>query len=188
LFNEIECSGKLNHPNIISMNGCSQDKRIVYIYLEYLQGGDLIKVINKFKKLATDHARFYIGQVLMAIDYLHSLNMIYRDLKPENILVCQNGYIKLCDFGFTKVLMPGNRTYTFCGTPEYIAPEIIQNKGYHHPVDYYALGIFIYECLYGRPPFMANDPYTIFKMVLEEKIKFPKSFDKDAKSLVKHLC
>jgi serine/threonine protein kinase len=127
-----------------------------------MKGGDLIGVINKFKKIPTDMARFYIGQVVLALGYLHSKNLLYRDLKPENMLVCNNGYIKLADFGFVKTLMPGNRTYTFCGTPEYIAPEIIQNKGYHQPVDWYSLGIFIYECLYGRPPFMANDPYEIF--------------------------
>ena len=162
LFNEISLMCDIDHPNICKMNGCSQDKRIVYLYIEYMRGGDLIGVINKFKKLQTDHARFYIGQVVLALEHLHSQNLIYRDLKPENMLVQQNGYIKIADFGFVKRLMPGNRTYTFCGTPEYIAPEIIQNKGYHSPVDWYALGIFIYEALYGRPPFMAQDPYQIF--------------------------
>ena len=95
--------------------------------------------------------------------------------------------MKLADFGFIKEVKQGDRTYTFCGTPEYIAPEIIQNKGYSQPVDWYALGIFIYELMYGRPPFMASDPVQIFKMVLKEKLKFPRDFDKDAKSLVKHL-
>jgi len=114
--------------------------------------------------------------------------MVFRDLKPENVLVNKNGYLKLADFGFIKKLAPWERTSTFCGTPEYIAPEIILNKGYSQPVDWYALGIFLYELLYGRPPFMANDPYEIFQMVLKEKIKFTRDFDKHGKSLVKKLC
>lgn len=88
--------------------------------------------------------------------------MLYRDLKPENVLIDINGYIKLADFGFLKKIKLSERTYTFCGTPEYIAPEIILNKGYSFPVDFYALGIFMYELLYGRPPFMASNPYEIF--------------------------
>jgi serine/threonine protein kinase len=114
--------------------------------------------------------------------------LVFRDLKPENILVNSNGYIKMADFGFIKKVLRSERTYTFCGTPEYIAPEIILNLGYSQAVDWYALGIMMYELLYGRPPFMANDPYEIFKIVLKDKLKFPRDFDKDAKSLIKKLC
>ena len=114
--------------------------------------------------------------------------MVFRDLKPENVLVQNNGYLKLADFGFIKMLPGSSRTYTFCGTPEYIAPEIILNKGYGKPVDWYATGILLYEMMYGRPPFMSNDTYVLFEMTLKDKIKFPRDFDKDAKSLIKHLC
>jgi len=113
--------------------------------------------------------------------------MVFRDLKPENILVSQDGYIKLADFGFIKQLQGGDRTFTFCGTPEYIAPEIILSKGYSCPVDWYALGIMLYEMLYGRPPFMAEDTNDLFKMTLYEKIKFPRDMDSDARSLIKKL-
>lgn len=114
--------------------------------------------------------------------------MIFRDLKPENVLVNRDGYLKLADFGFIKKLKPSEKTFTFCGTPEYIAPEIITNGGYSHSVDWYALGIMLYEMMYGRPPHMSNDPMQIFQMALSDKIKFPKDFDPDAKSLIKHLC
>lgn len=84
--------------------------------------------------------------------------MIYRDLKPENILLSKDGYVKLADFGFVKKLKVYERTFTFCGTPEYLAPEIIMNSGYGQTADWYALGIFIYELIYGRPPYCSNDP------------------------------
>lgn len=178
----------LNHPFILRLEGVAQDKRIVYMYTEFMVCGDLMETINKFGKLSADHAKFYAAHVITCLDYLHQKGLIYRDIKPENVLMQQTGYLKLADFGFIKKLAKGERTYTFCGTPEYMAPELVQNQGYSHAVDWYALGIFMYEMMYGRPPFMANDPYKIFQMILKEKLRFPRDFDKDAKSLIKKLC
>lgn len=138
-------------------------------------------------RLPRDLAAFYSAQIVVCFEYLHSRDKLFRDLKPENILVGTDGYIKLADFGFIKDLKAHERTFTFCGTPEYIAPEIITNQGYSHSVDWYALGIMIYELMYGRPPFMAKDPMEIFNMVLTTKILFPENFDKNAKSIIKHL-
>ena len=115
--------------------------------------------VHKFTKLPADHAKFYVGHIILALEYLHGKDLIYRDLKPENVLMQESGYLKLADFGFIKKLYKWERTYTFCGTPEYMAPEIIANKGYSQAVDWYALGVFLYELMVGRPPFMANDPY-----------------------------
>ena len=114
--------------------------------------------------------------------------MIYRDLKPENVLVQDDGYVKLTDFGFVKRLKAWDRTYTLCGTPEYIAPEVILNTGHGRAADWYTLGIFIYELMVSRPPFMHADTLEVFKMTLREKIPFPAGFSKDAKSLISHLC
>ena len=97
---------------------------------------------------------------------MHSKSLIYRDLKPENVLINKNGYIKLSDFGFIKLLKPGERTYTFCGTPEYMAPEILLNKGHGKAVDWYTLGIFLYELVVGHPPFMNEDTMKLFEMIL----------------------
>lgn len=108
-------------------------------------------------------------------------------MKPENILMSKDGYIKLADFGFVKRLHFWQRTYTLCGTPEYMAPEIILNTGYNQAVDWYALGIMLFELIYGRPPFMDKDPIEIMKQVTSKKILFPKDFDQSAKSLIKHL-
>lgn len=158
------------------------------MFVEYIETGDMMKVLNKFKQMPKDMAAFYAAQIVVCFEYLHEKDLLFRDLKPENVLVAPDGYIKLADFGFVRTLKSNERTYTFCGTPEYIAPEIITNQGYSHPVDWYALGILIYELIYGRPPFMASSPLEVFDQVLQKKIPFTEKFDKNAKSLVKHLC
>eukprot|EP00361_Fabrea_salina_P007587 CAMPEP_0202435178 /NCGR_PEP_ID=MMETSP1345-20130828/18205_1 /ASSEMBLY_ACC=CAM_ASM_000843 /TAXON_ID=342563 /ORGANISM="Fabrea Fabrea salina" /LENGTH=209 /DNA_ID=CAMNT_0049048111 /DNA_START=285 /DNA_END=914 /DNA_ORIENTATION=+ len=130
-------------------------------------------------------AKHYSAQIVLMFEYMHSLNVVYRDLKPENLLICEDGYLKLTDFGFAKVVE--SRTYTLCGTPEYLAPEILLNKGHGKPVDWWALGIIIYEMLAGIDPFSDEDPMAIYQKILKGKVKFPRNFDKNARSLVKHL-
>lgn len=142
--------------------------------MEYIEGGELFKLIQRFKKFEPILAKFYASQIILVFEYMHERHsMVYRDLKPENVLVKNNGYIKLSDFGFIKRLRQGERTYTLCGTPEYLAPEILLNKGHGKAVDWYCLGMFIYEMMVGRCPFMNDDPMEIFKMILSERIKFP---------------
>ena len=180
---------------MLSMRGVAQDNRIMYMYVDYMRHGDLLGVLRHFnchrkEKVPLDIVRFYIAQIVLCVEYLHDFkSVIHRDLKPENILIGPDGCVKLADFGFVKKLEKWERTRTFCGTPEYMAPEIILNDGYAHPVDWYALGILMYELVYGRPPFMdpAGDHMKVFNMILKDKIKFTESFDKEAKSLIKHL-
>jgi len=130
-------------------------------------------------------AKLYAGQVASIFEYMHSKDILYRDLKPENILLNKDGYLKLTDFGFAKIVP--NKTYTLCGTPEYIAPEVILNIGHGKAVDWWTLGILIYEMLVGIDPFTANDPMEIYQKILNGRIKFPRNFPKDARNLVKHL-
>jgi protein kinase X len=125
--------------------------------------------------------------MILALEYLHSKQLVYRDLKPENVLIGSDGFLKLADFGFIKRLKPGERTYTFCGTPEYLAPEIIMHKGHGKAVDWYCLGVFIYELLVGHCPFSHEDPFEIFKMILTNKIRYPYNIDSNGKSIIKHL-
>jgi len=118
-------------------------------------------------------------------EYLHSKNVIYRDLKPENLLIAGDGYLKLTDFGFAKIVE--GRTYTLCGTPEYLAPEILKNKGHGKGVDWWTLGVLLYEMIAGIDPFNDDDPMGIYQKILRGRVKFPRKFNKDARSLVKHL-
>ena len=110
-------------------------------------------------------------------EYLHSKNIIYRDLKPENILIDGEGYLKLTDFGFAKYC--DTRTYTLCGTPEYLAPEVLLNKGHGKPVDWWTLGILLYEMLAGYPPFQDDDPMNIYRKIINTKPRYPDGFDKN---------
>jgi serine/threonine protein kinase len=123
--------------------------------------------------------------VALMFEHLHSKNIIYRDLKPENLLIGEDGFLKLTDFGFAKVVE--GRTYTLCGTPEYLAPEILLNKGHGKAVDWWCLGILIYEMNAGIDPFTDEDPMGIYQKILKGKIRYPKSFDESARSIVRHL-
>jgi len=128
VVSELTILRKLNHPFIIDLKGyLNTDPKYLYFVLEYIPGGELFTVIRNAGFFPVDQAKFYAAQVISIFEYLHNKQIIYRDLKPENILIQINGYIKLTDFGFSKVVE--GKTYTLCGTPEYLAPEIIMNKG-----------------------------------------------------------
>ena len=118
-------------------------------------------------------------------EYLQSKEIVYRDLKPENIMINADGYLNMIDFGFAKVVT--KRTYTICGTPEYIAPEILLNQGHGKAVDWWCLGILLYEMLAGYPPFQDDDPMNIYRKIINTKPRYPDGFDSRLKSLTKHL-
>merc|ERR1719276_340421 len=167
--------------------GYAKDDRFVYIIMECIGGGELFTHLRRARKFTDEQSKFYAAQTASAFAHIHSKNIIHRDLKPENILMVNNGYSKLTDFGFAKIIEPGARTYTLCGTPEYIAPEVLLNKGHGKPVDWWTLGILIYEMICGQPPFCDEDPMGIYQKILAGKVYFPKYFDKNAKALVKRL-
>lgn len=130
-------------------------------------------------------AKFYVGSVTLMFDFLHSAGIIYRDLKPENLLLDYEGFLKLTDFGFAKKV--AFKTYTLCGTPEYIAPEVLLNKGHGKGVDWWTLGILLYEIVSGQPPFLDDEPMGIYQQVLAGRVSFPRYFDRSAKNLTKKL-
>lgn len=185
ILSEKRILSAVSHPFIVSMYGTFKDDRYVYIVMEYVVGGEFFTHLRKIKRFEDSAVRFYAAQVTLIFEYLHGKNVIYRDLKPENILIDSDGYLKLTDFGFAKVIE--YRTYTLCGTPEYIAPEVLLNKGHGKPVDWWTLGILIFEMAVGYPPFFADEPIEVYHKILKGKILFPTAFDKNSKSLVKHF-
>lgn len=174
-----------NHPFLVNLKGFCQDPSYLYFGMEFVPGGDLFTYLRKVGKFDSTQAMLFAGQITLMFEYLHSMNIIYRDLKPENLLIGADGYLKLTDFGFAKIVE--ERTYTLCGTPEYIAPEVLLNKGHYKPVDWWTLGVIIYEMLAGIDPFNDDDPMLIYQKILKCKYQFPRNFDSHAKSLVKHL-
>ena len=177
----------LNHPFIVALKGVNvNDPVYLYFILQYVPGGELFSLLRSKVSFPLLQAKFYIAHIVTIFEYLHSKNIIYRDLKPENILITKSGYLKLTDFGFAKFL-DGGKTYTLCGTPEYLAPEIIMNKGHGKPVDWWTMGVLLYEMLVGIDPFNDEDPMMIYQKIIKGKIYYPNSMDRDAKSLIKHL-
>ena len=136
------------------MDYAFQTEKKLYFVLEYCPGGELFSQLVKNHKLSEDHCRFYSAQIILALQYLHNKDIIYRDLKPENVIIDQEGYIKLTDFGLSKMEISENtKTYSICGTPEYLAPEILNKKGHGKSVDFWTLGCIIFELATGYPPF-----------------------------------
>ena len=187
IYSEYNILTILNHPFIVELKGVNvQHPQYLYLILEYVPGGELFTLLRNNTNFPVEQAKFYTAHIITIFEYLHSKNIIYRDLKPENILINRNGYLKLTDFGFAKVIN-NNKTYTLCGTPEYLAPEIILNKGHGKPVDWWTMGILLYEMLVGIDPFSDDDPMMIYQKIIKGKIRFPNNIDKNAKSLIKHL-
>ncbi|KAJ3319651.1 camp-dependent protein kinase catalytic subunit [Boothiomyces sp. JEL0866] len=184
-INEKKILEKLTAPFLVHMLTSFQDSANVYFVLEYVQGGELFTFLRKSSRFPNHVAKFYAAEVTLAFENLHSMNIIYRDLKPENILINAQGHIKITDFGFAKQVT--EQTWTLCGTPDYLAPEIIQSKGYGSAVDWWALGILIYEMVAGYPPFFHEDPMKLYENILACKPKFSTSFDPTCKDLVKRL-
>ena len=178
---------KLNHPFIVKLIYAFQDKEKLYFITEFMQGGELFFHLRRNPQYKEKSVKFYMSEILLAIDYMHKNNFIYRDLKPENILIDKYGHIKLTDFGLSKLLdEEEQKTYTLCGTAEYLAPEIIFEKGYDKTCDWFSFGVVLFEMLCGIHPFKQKkgkfNP-QIYKM----KIIIPENISKNAKDLIEKL-
>ncbi|KAH0504125.1 cAMP-dependent protein kinase catalytic subunit PRKX isoform X1 [Microtus ochrogaster] len=183
--NEKAVLKEINHPFLVKLFWTGHDNRFLYMLMEFVPGGELFTYLRNRGHFSSIAAIFYSTEIVCAIEYLHSKEIVYRDLKPENILLDREGHIKLTDFGFSKKLV--DRTWTLCGTPEYLAPEVIQSKGHGRAVDWWALGILIFEMLSGFPPFFDDNPFGIYQKILACKIDFPRHLDFTSKDLIKKL-
>ncbi|XP_067286524.1 cGMP-dependent protein kinase 1 isoform X2 [Pseudorasbora parva] len=175
---------------IVRLYRTFKDSKYLYMLMEACLGGELWTILRDRGSFEDSTTRFYTACVVEAFAYLHSKGIIYRDLKPENLILDHRGYAKLVDFGFAKKIGFGKKTWTFCGTPEYVAPEIILNKGHDISADYWSLGILMYELLTGSPPFSGPDPMKTYNIILRgiDMIEFPKKITKNAGNLIKKLC
>jgi len=183
--NEKNILKEIKHPFLISLSWSFKDSYFLYLLFPYICGGELFSYLRNAGKFSASTTLFYSSEIVSALEYLHSFSIAYRDLKPENLLLDRKGHIVITDLGFAKKVT--DRTWTLCGTPEYLAPEIILSKGHNKAVDWWALGILIYEMLAGYPPFYDENPFCIYEKILAGRVDWPQHMDSTAKDLIKRL-
>ena len=190
IYNEINIHSKLSHQNIIKLYNMHEDDETINIIMEYAPNGNLYQMIKKEKNGFSESKAFdYFIQVINAVYYLHSNHIIHRDIKPENLLLCEDNKLKLCDFGWAKELSLENRS-TFCGTMEYMAPEIVGSENYDYSVDIWSLGILLYELLFGHSPFKGNNTNNIIQNIKSHELNYDdknKKISKSCKDLIQKL-
>ncbi|XP_022102563.1 serine/threonine-protein kinase Sgk1-like [Acanthaster planci] len=178
----------LKHPFLVSLHYSFQTPDKLYFVLDYINGGELFFHLQRERNFPEPRARFYAAEIASAIGYLHSLDIIYRDLKPENILLDSEGHVVLTDFGLCKEgIEAKGTTSTFCGTPEYLAPEVLRKQEYDRSVDWWCLGAVLYEMLSGLPPFYSRDTAEMYDNILHKPLRMKSNFSAPAKSILEGM-
>lgn len=182
-----ECSSRARHPFLVNLFGCFQTPEHVFFCMEYSMGGDLMRHIHDD---VFDEVRgcFYAACVVLGLDFLHKHNIIYRDIKLDNLLLDRAGYVKIADFGLCKENMgPFEKTSTFCGTPEFLAPEVLSDSSYTRAIDWWGLGVLIFEMLVGEPPFSGDDEEEIFDSIISEDVRYPRYLSVESIAIMRRL-
>ena len=179
----------LNYQFLVGMDFCFQTQERIYFVMNFIRGGELFKHLTNCKFFPEEKAKFYSAIIGLALEYLHTHGIVYRDIKPDNILIDEDGYLKLADFGMSKMLKDQERAFSLCGTPEYFAPEIITREGHNKAADWWSYGILLYEMLYGVSPFYSKNTEKMFDLITKSDLKFPKDkkISEEAKDLIKKL-
>lgn len=187
-FAERNILSAINHPYIVKLNFAFQTPEKLAFVMEYCPGGDLGTHLAREKHFTEEKARFYIVEILLALEELHKQGIIFRDLKPENVVLDPEGHAKLTDFGLSKEGMEeGQKARSFCGSVAYLAPEMLRRAGHDRTVDWYLLGVVLYEMIVGTPPYYSNNREQLFSNIQRGKLVLPKTMSDDAKSLIKLL-
>lgn len=185
ILNEKLLLDSLDFPFVMRMEYFSMDYSYIYFVLPFISGGDLRTHLRAVKKFSEKLARFYAAQMILTLEYLHNINIIHRDLKPENILIDKTGYLKITDFGFAKTVE--TRTYTFCGTMPYLAPEMISHIGYGRSVDWWSLGVILYEMTTGHLPFYGKSNTSLLTNIMYYVPRYPDQMSKYLQDVLKQL-
>eukprot|EP00826_Nyctotherus_ovalis_P051068 TRINITY_DN635_c0_g1_i3.p1 TRINITY_DN635_c0_g1~~TRINITY_DN635_c0_g1_i3.p1 ORF type:complete len:450 (-),score=118.71 TRINITY_DN635_c0_g1_i3:42-1391(-) len=180
-----------NHPFLVGMAYVFSSTTSIFFVMKFYRGGELYRHLKAKKRFEEDAVRFYVAQIVLALGELHKNNVIYRDMKPENILLDVDGYVALTDFGLSKFLDENQVTSTFCGTPDYIAPELVNGLGYNKQVDWWGVGILIYELLFGCAPFRSKNQHMMYRKITLSEVPFPDpgqaEASEDAKDIIRKL-
>jgi serum/glucocorticoid-regulated kinase 2 len=173
LILEKEILYNIDHPFIVSMDYVFQNDSRIFFLMDFIEGGELFRHLVKIRRFPEEQAQFMIAQVIIALGHLHEKEIIYRDLKPENVLFNKDGYLLLADFGLATKLNKNKLAKSFCGTAEYLAPEMLKSEGHDQTVDIWTIGILLYEMLVGIPPFFHKNKHQMFYLIQEASVTFP---------------
>jgi len=187
---EIAILRKLKHQFIVECKFDFRDRSHIYIGMDFAQGGGMFDLLSRAGKFTYEKSAQYFYEMCDALEYLHALKppVVHRDIKPENILLDKAGHVKLADFGWSNIMQDANLRVTFCGTPDYLAPEMIRGEGHDQSLDMWEMGVLLYEMTIGKAPFGASNQEQTCRLILQVDLRFPAALDKDCQNLIKGLC
>jgi serum/glucocorticoid-regulated kinase 2 len=168
---------KLDYPFLVGMVFCFQTEERIYFIMPFVRGGELFQHLRNCRFFPEEKVKFYSAIIGLSLEYLHTHGIVYRDIKPENILIDEDGYLRLVDFGMAKVLQGDEKATSFCGTPEYLAPEIITGEGHNKSADWWSYGILMYEMFFGIPPFFCDNQEKMYQLITRAELRFPKKIN-----------